>query len=63
MGLDMRKPETYLEWRRRLDADALEADLAARRGERSIPRRPLNLSPMDPSDVIDGTRYTDGNWG
>lgn len=50
---DRQVSESYREWRNRMDAAALESDLAARRGERSLPRREVTLGPMDPSDVIE----------
>jgi hypothetical protein len=32
---------------------ALQGDLAARRGERELPRREVQLAPMDPGDVAE----------
>ena len=32
---------------------AMESDLAARRGERELPRRQVILGPMDPGDVVE----------
>jgi hypothetical protein len=32
---------------------ALLSDLAARRGERRLPPRPVTLAPMDPDDIVE----------
>ena len=37
----------------RFEREALEGDLAARRGERELPRRAVTLGPMDPGDVVE----------
>jgi hypothetical protein len=37
----------------RFEREALESDLAARRGERQLPRQPRQLEPMDPGDVAE----------